>query len=170
MGTSIKSCIPVFTGMASLVFIGCGGGATGLPSTPAVHNEWTWTSGSFSVNQFGTYGQQGVASSGSTPGARISPVSFTDKSGNLWLFGGIGYSAYWQYGDLNDLWEYSNGQWIWVSGSSQTEQAGVYGTRGVPAPTNVPGARYTAVGWTDPQGSFWISAELALTPTACGAI
>jgi hypothetical protein len=112
-------------------------------------------SGSFSVNQFGTYGQQGVASSGSTPGARISPVSFTDQSGNFWLFGGFGLAAT-TGKDLNDLWKYSNGEWTWVSGSNQSEQAGIYGTQGVPSPNNVPGARYEAVGWTDSQGNFWV--------------
>jgi hypothetical protein len=121
-------------------------------------------SGSNTVNQFGSYGTQGVPAPGNTPGARVSPVSFTDKSGNLWLFGGFGYSASLEK-DLNDLWEYSNGESIWVSGSNQTEQAGVYGSKGVPAPANVPGARLQAVSWTDPQGNFWLFGGLGIDST-----
>ena len=44
------------------------------------------------------------------------------------------------------------GQWTWASGSKQAsggEVFGVYGTRGVAAPENVPGARSWAVSWTD---------------------
>ena len=148
-----QCCAVLATAAALLAAAGCGGNAT--PSTPAVHNEWTWMSGSSAVNQFGTYGTQGVAAPGNTPGARVSPVSFTDKSGNFWLFGGFGLAA--STGkDLNDLWKYSNGEWTWVSGSNQSEQAGIYGTQGVPSPNNVPGARYEGVGWTDAQGSFWV--------------
>jgi len=46
--------------------------------------------------------------------------------------------------------------WIWAGGSSVTNQGGVYGTLGSPAPTNVPGARYGAVAWTDAAGKFWL--------------
>ena len=165
MSTSIKSCILVFTGMASLVFIGCGGGATGAPSTPAVHNEWTWMSGSSSVNKFGSYGTQGTAAPSNTPGARTSPSSWTDSSGGLWLFGGYGLGSNGAGGDLNDLWKYSGSEWTWVSGSSTIEAKGVYGTKGVSAPANVPGGRYEAASWTDASGNFWLFGGLGIDST-----
>jgi hypothetical protein len=36
------------------------------------------------------------------------------------------------------------------------EQPPVFGTQGVPAPNNVPGPRYEAVGWVDANQNFWI--------------
>ncbi len=130
-------------------------------TTPSV-NAWVWMGGSSQVNQPGLYGTQGTPSANNTPGARVYSVSATDPSGNFWLFGGYGYASSGSQGDLNDLWKYSSGQWTWVSGSSQTEQAGVYGTEGTPAPGNVPGARYQAVSWVDPSGNFWIFGGLGI--------
>jgi hypothetical protein len=162
MGTSIKSCILVFTGITSLVFIGCGGGATGLPSTPAVHNEWTWMGGSNSIDQTGNYGTQGTASSSNTPGARVFGCTWTDQAGNFWLFGGFGATPNNGAGDMNDLWEYADGEWTWIGGSNQREQPGAYGTMGVATPGNIPGARWQATCWSDPQGNFWLYGGLGI--------
>jgi hypothetical protein len=41
------------------------------------------------------------------------------------------------------------GPWSWSSGSNTGGAAGVYGTRGVAAVGNAPGARDSAVSWTD---------------------
>ena len=66
-----------------------------------------------------------------------------------------------------------SGGWTWVSGSStapatQTTpaggylptgypgQPGIFGTLGVPAAGNVPGAREEATGWTDSKGNLWL--------------
>jgi N-acetylneuraminic acid mutarotase len=35
-------------------------------------------------------------------------------------------------------------------------QAGVYGTKGTAAPSNVPGARAILVSWTETAGNFWL--------------
>jgi N-acetylneuraminic acid mutarotase len=125
-------------------------------TTPTVQNEWTWTGGSEQIDQPGVYGTQGTPSAGNAPGARVYANSWTDAAGNFWLFGGYGASSTAAQGDLNDLWKYSNGQWTWVSGSNQTEQAGVYGTQGSAAVANVPGARWLAASWVDSTGNFWI--------------
>lgn len=106
--------------------------------------------------QVGVYGALGMPASSNAPGAREFAVTWTDTSGNFWLFGGNGYDANGALGDLNDLWKYSAGQWTWVSGSTLVNQNGVYGTMGTPAPANVPGGRREAVGWTDSSGSFWL--------------
>jgi N-acetylneuraminic acid mutarotase len=120
--------------------------------------EWTWVSGSDTVNASGVYGTQGVAAAINVPGARYIPVIHSDTNGNLWLFGGGGRDAVGATGELNDLWEFSpsSGEWTWVGGLSIANAAGVYGTQGVAAATNVPAGRNQAVGWDDASGNFWL--------------
>ena len=50
-------------------------------------------SGSNQVNQAGTYGVIGQASSTNIPGGREFAVSWIDSSNDLWLFGGYGYDS-----------------------------------------------------------------------------
>jgi len=114
--------------------------------------QWTWEGGSNTLDQVGTYGTLGVAAAGNIPGARAGATNWTDSSGNFWLFGGYDPNNGW----FNDLWEYSAGEWTWVSGSNVTNQAGTYGTEGAAAAGNVPGARWEAVSWIDATGNFWI--------------
>jgi hypothetical protein len=64
-------------------------------------NEWTWAGGSDTGGQQGIYGTLGAAAQGNVPGSRINGVSWTDRKGNLWLFGGEDGS-----GLYNDLWVY----------------------------------------------------------------
>ena len=98
--------------------------------------EWTWIGGSNSIQQAGVYGAKGKSSSTNFPGARLYAVSWTDPSGNFWLFGGRGVDATGTAGLLNDLWKYSSGQWTWVAGSNIAESSlngawpgtGIYGT------------------------------------------
>jgi hypothetical protein len=120
------------------------------------NGEWTWMSGSNTINQAGTYGTEGAAAPSNTPGARDGAVSWTDTNGNFWLFGGYGYDSTGTKLELNDLWKYSNGQWTWMGGSNVGNQAGVYGTKGTAASSNVPGARALGVSWTDTSGNFWL--------------
>jgi hypothetical protein len=112
--------------------------------------------GSNLAGQPGVYGTPGTAAPGNAPGARYSAVSWIDPSGNFWLFGGFGYDSTGAQGNLNDLWEYSGGQWAWMRGSNLVNQAGVNGTQGIAAPGNVPGARYGAAGWVDASGDLWL--------------
>jgi len=66
--------------------------------------NWTWVSGSNVAGQPGIYGTKGTSSPSNFPGGRLGFVSWTDKSGNLWLFGGGGLDATGARGFLNDLW------------------------------------------------------------------
>ncbi len=43
-----------------------------------------------------------------------------------------------------------------MSGSSAANAAGVYGTEGTAATTNIPGARHSAVSWIDSSGNLWL--------------
>jgi hypothetical protein len=121
-------------------------------------HPWTWVSGANTVNAKGIYGTRGIAAAGNVPGARGLSVSWIDSSGDLWLLGGLGYDWKGTNGNLNDLWRYSPGsrQWTWVSGSNTAGAPGMYGTKGIPAAGNVPGARERAVSWIDRAGDLWL--------------
>jgi hypothetical protein len=118
--------------------------------------QWTWMGGSNQPNQPGNYGIEGTASASNFPGARDYAAFATDAAGNLWLSGGGGANSTGPSGSLNDLWEYSAGQWTWMSGSEVSDQPGAYGTQGTAASGNVPGARQGAVAWVDASGNFWL--------------
>jgi len=119
---------------------------------------WTWVNGADANNASGLYGTLGTAAAGNVPGARQAASSWTDASGNLWMFGGVGYDATGAAGDLNDLWRYSptTGLWTWVNGADAVNASGIYGTLGTAAAGNVPGARYSASSWTDASGNLWL--------------
>jgi N-acetylneuraminic acid mutarotase len=112
---------------------------------------WTWISGNSAASQPGSYGTQGIAAASNMPSGRYAQGGAADASGNFWVFGGRNTS-----GLMNDLWKYnpSTGLWTWVSGSSSANSAGVYGTQGVAASSNVPGARVVNI-WTDASGNIW---------------
>ena len=125
---------------------------------------WTWVSGSNTVlgsdkGQPGVYGTPGVPAAGNVPGARESASVWVDGSGNFWLFGGYGYNSTGTEVSYNDLWQFnpSTKQWAWMGGSSSSNQGGVFGALGVFDPTYLPGARASAVNWTDSQGNFWLA-------------
>jgi len=118
--------------------------------------QWTWVGGSSVGNAAGVYGTLGVPAPENFPGGRKEAMSWTDKSGNFWLFGGLGYDSAGNVGQLNDLWKYSDGQWTWMNGPNITGLAGVYGTMGVPSPDNFPGARLGGATWTDSSGDLWL--------------
>jgi len=128
------------------------------PST----SQWSWQGGSTAIadpaNAVGVYGTLGVAAATNFPGARESAVSWTDASGNFWLFGGFGYDSLGVYGDLNDLWEYapSSEEWTWKGGCNIAACVGLFGTPGQTAPAYRPGARDSAVAWKDDNGNFWL--------------
>ncbi len=136
-----------------------------LQPTPA--NTWAFIIGSNIQDEPGVYGPLGVPVSAAIPGGRSYAASWTDSSGNEWIFGGQGTDSSGQNGLLNDLWKYDvdyaapqDSQWEWVSGSSTLAptgpRPGVYGTQGVPAAGNVPGGRSGATTWIDSQGLLWL--------------
>jgi N-acetylneuraminic acid mutarotase len=120
--------------------------------------QWTWVSGSDLIDNPGVYGTKGVAAPDNVPGARYSAACWTDAGGRLWLFGGFGFTTPGNFDRLNDLWAYdpASGLWTWMGGSNELAQPGVYGTKGTPSPSNVPGAREGALSWRDTHGHVWI--------------
>ena len=123
-----------------------------------VIKQWTWVGGTKIINHNGVYGTKGVPSTNNVPCARSAATTWVDAQNNLWLFGGAPLSS----GSLlNDLWRYNitTGEWTWVSGSHDLEAhiSGVYGTKGVAHPNNVPGEREGATGWMDATSNIlWL--------------
>lgn len=120
-------------------------------------NEWTWVKGDSAIDMRGNYGTQGIENATNKPGARYGSQTWTDASGNFWLLGGYGYDES-NSGILNDIWKYnpSTNKWTWIKGDNAVEQAGIYGTKGIPNAANKPGARYVSSSWTDQIGNLWL--------------
>jgi len=161
------------TASSSIYQSASGTGSVTVTAAAAGALEWTWMGGSSTAGsggQPGVYGTLGTPAAGNIPGSRQYAVSWTDKSGNLWLFGGNGYDVNGKSGYLNDLWEFSpsTNQWAWMGGSNTVgnctasgsgplcAQPGVYGTMGTPAAGNTPGSREYATNWTDGNGRLWL--------------
>jgi N-acetylneuraminic acid mutarotase len=135
-------------------------------------NEWTWMAGNNSAatstsNFPGVYGTLGTAAAANVPGSRVNETSWTDRSGNFWIFGGSGYDSAGNNGFLNDLWMFNPTtlNWTWMGGSTTVGsvcpqgycgQPAIYGTLATAAAGNDPGGRAAAAGWTDSTGDFWL--------------
>jgi N-acetylneuraminic acid mutarotase len=117
--------------------------------------QWTWIGGASTANAAGQYSTQG---STGVPGGRAGATCWIDSAGDLWLFGGYGFDSAGTLDALNDLWRYSpgSGQWTWIGGSSTVDAKGVYGTQGISASGNTPGARRLALSWIDSAGDLWL--------------
>lgn len=135
-------------------------------------NMWTWVKGPSVVNQPGVYGEQGVAAPENTPGARSNAVTWTDRAGRFWLFGGSGIDA--QAGSkkklLNDLWFFEpwTQKWTWFKGETQGNQFGRYGAQGVTVARNTPGSLQGAAAWTALDGKMWLFGGNGYAPAGHG--
>jgi N-acetylneuraminic acid mutarotase len=139
---------------------------------------WTWMGGSNLVPvlqgyKSGVYGTLGVPAAANIPDSRYQAASWTDSSGNFWLFGGNGLGGL--EAKYNDLWKFNpaTNQWAWMSGSNQITcgarststglfrgnfcgQISVTGTLGVASASNMPGGRTPGASWVDSSGNFWV--------------
>ena len=132
--------------------------------------NWTWVGGNLgsadSRNLIAIPGTKGAAGSSHYPGSRDGALSWTDKDGNFWLFGGHGFvganNSSSNAGKLNDFWKYdlSTGFWTWMGGNLGSTDAknliASPGTKGVAASSNYPGSRTQASTWTDNDGNLWL--------------
>ena len=136
-------------------FGGYGYGATSMSKPWYLNDLWefsksagTWrhVKGSETVNETGVYGVKGTPGALNTPGSRHSSSAWVACDHHFWVFGGFG-----PLGRHNDLWTFNpdTEEWTWKHGSNLVGQAGVYGTKGVSAPANTPGARQGGVCWAE---------------------
>jgi hypothetical protein len=131
--------------------------------------QWTWVSGANTGNQAGTYGTQGSAAAGNVPPGRQASVAWVDNSGNFWMFGGFTSGT----NGFNDLWKFDPlaTQWAWMSGSKgATSTPGNFGTQGLAASTNVPGARWLSAAWSDTRGNLWLFGGQGFDATGNGSL
>jgi N-acetylneuraminic acid mutarotase len=129
------------------------------PST----NEWVWVTGTSTFTgpnrgPSGVYGALQTPAAANTPGGRDSSVSWTDSSGNLWLFAGEAVDAAGTFGTVNDVWEFnpSTYEWTWIGGSTLAAASPAFGTLGTPSIGNIPAGGYGDSVWIDATGNPWI--------------
>ncbi|MFI5150207.1 MAG: kelch repeat-containing protein [Bacteroidia bacterium] len=122
-----------------------------------VIKQWAWMNGPQTGNGSGVYGVQGVAAPANIPGARgFGMLSWTDRNGKFWLFGGLGYDASGLTTSLGDLWKFDpvTMQWTWMSGGAVS--GGVFGIQGVAAASNVPPTTTeNHCCWVDASNNLW---------------
>ncbi len=127
--------------------------------TNAQSGTWVWMNGSNAPNDSGHYGMQGVASPNNTPEALYEAANWIDLQGNFWILGGVNEIDS-QETETNNLWQYNpqNNLWTWMMGGGNTyANDGVYGTLGIPSPSNIPSARgWGSLTWTDHNGDLWL--------------
>jgi len=115
---------------------------------------WTWVSGRNYTGASGIYGTKGVPAATNRPPHRShGAASWVGLDGTFWVFGGIS-----NFESRNDLWKYdpSTNMWTWMSGMAFGNDAGAYGTKGVPATYTLPPARHECVAsWVDSVGNLW---------------
>lgn len=100
---------------------------------------WTWLSGSATHSSPGSVGAINVAAASNVPRSRAEhSATINPTTGVIYVFGGSS-----SIGVLNDLWLWdpSNTYWSWISGSTSSNQMGVYGTKGIGSVSNFPGGR-----------------------------
>jgi N-acetylneuraminic acid mutarotase len=129
---------------------------------------WAWIAGSQDRNSPPTYGTQGIPDPQNLPGGRAWSCTWR-QGGQLWVFGGLGLDSQSATTGkiylLNDLWRFDGKQWAWIDGATTGNSSGVYGTKGVGAPGNRPGARYKLGCWSD-QNGLWIFGGYGFAATA----
>jgi N-acetylneuraminic acid mutarotase len=132
-------------------------------------NEWAWmggnSTGGIAPSGVGVYGTLGTPAPGNQPGRRSAGLSWTDKRGNFWLWGGLGLDVTSTVGYLNDLWVYQPS-----STSPPVPSFTVSGTAVNIAPGATTGNTSTIT--VTPTGGFTGSVALtaALTTSPSGAV
>jgi len=116
------------------------------------HNDWSWMDGANAADQKGTFSAPPPpppAFDTDSPGGRKYPATWTDLSGNLWLFGGFGFTYPPGFTppitELDDMWEYTGTQNYFGSYNNIWTNPVPPGTPGSPE------ARTGAVTWTLPS-------------------
>lgn len=134
------------------------GGLSDLWKFNTVTNQWAFIKGSRTRSASGVYGIKGVAHADNSPGARVLASTWTDKQGNLWLFGGRGRDKDGNNGQLNDLWKFNilTNEWTWVNGSNTISPVTIHGAKGIAHADNTPGGRNSSTSWVDSDGNLWL--------------
>ena len=160
--------IPLFMGLfvkrapwwAAIVAIFCAAVPSYMGFVSGKADYWTWAHGPQDVNGAAVYSKLGKLDEVAIPGARYSAASWTDSSGDLWLFGGQGRAAPEsdKEGLLNDLWRYNRkkGRWAWEGGAQTINQIGRVEPGEERDQGATPSARANAVAWGGGADTLWL--------------
>ncbi len=119
-------------------------------------NAWAMLTGGNSSLPDNPAGGGSIGTPGNTPEILLYGGAIcTDASGKCFMFGGK--ANYRDFGTKSQLWQFDplSSQWTFLNGSADDSYAN-YGTKGVPASTNNPGARQGSATWTDPAGHLYL--------------
>jgi len=113
---------------------------------------WRFMSGSDKTNVAPTYGPLGQESLSAKPGARFGMTGWRSWDGYFYLFGGSGS------GVMSDVWRFNRDTqaWAWMKGHNRTNQASVYGEKGVGSVSNSPGGRSASLAFLTPNSQLWL--------------
>lgn len=137
------------------------------------NQEWTLVRVPAALDTVGIYGVLGTPNAANRPGSRSAGSCWADNSGNLWLFGGQGYSSLpGTVVGLSDWWKYNiaSNQWTWMGGPNTSAPAANYGLQGVASAANIPGGRYNPIQWKDTSGNFWMMGGMGYVTATQGML
>jgi Galactose oxidase, central domain len=105
-----------------------------------------------------------------SPGGRKYPATWVDNSGNLWMFGGIGFDIPTTTNPifLNDMWQYSGTQRYYGGYDSGASTYWVQNQANNWFSSTAPGPRWGAVSWKDNTGKLLLFGGQAGTLGAGG--
>lgn len=116
---------------------------------------WTWMSGTnLNLDTIGVNGNKCDSNINNVPKSRYeNRARWTLNCDNFVTFGGTE-----DFFTSNDLWNYSvsTNEWTWIGGSVVNNQGGIYGSKTISSPINVPGSRFGSVSWKDIYGNLWM--------------
>lgn len=134
------------------------------------NDQWTWLKGDTSMDAFGNYGSLKQSSITNNPGSRAAAESWADSYGNLWIFGGLGFTAT-SAGTLGDMWKFNtiSSEWTWMSGDSIILNYGIFQSKGL-SPNNKAGGRGVGCSFVDQNGFFWMGGGQGFASTNYGRL
>ena len=119
-------------------------------------SSWTWVYGKSTNKQQSVYGIKGQFSSENLRSSLYGTTSWKDSDGRMFMYGGYGTDSLGQTGYQDDVWEYSDTGWTWISGNATRDQTPNYGVLNVADPSNSPGGRRYASSWVTSDGALYI--------------
>lgn len=86
------------------------------------------------------------------PSPRSLFLSWQDKEGNLWIFGGYGYDAKNEFGVFRDFWKYDIASNTWKTLTESKNKVAINNDK----KSDLPLPRADATTWVDQNGYFWL--------------
>lgn len=116
--------------------------------------NWTFLKGNSNTDAEGYYGELGLRDDRNFPGSRSYSATWTDDSGDLWMFGG---ATRWWRDQRSDLWKFdpTTRRWTWMGGSQALDSPGKYSS-GLNGIEPRPGARQRSAYWKGKDGTLWL--------------